>query len=517
METALEIIARIGGDNPPSLEELSSARDTIARELHALKGTDNVDLEALMSLRETYAVVAEAITAAQADAEKAAEGVESILDGIPDPDAEPESLETTEEPAKVLSLREAVARLGLVEEAAPVVESVTEREPDLATTKTTVRFGSKIAQDATWKDMTEAFKEAASSLKAGKERVIRISTEYASDRFLPGNPDDNTRLIDAFVSPEAVSAAGGCCSLPTPIYENPVVGSTSRPIRDSLPTFGATRGAVTFYPAICIPQAGSGVWTCEDDAAVDPEDPDTWKECAEVDCDDSDTVQVKALYRCITVGNYQARFNPERWEGILKALLVTQARNAEVALFDEMRALATSTHTGLATGSTYLNIVNTAIRATALMRQDERLEDVDFNLWLPTWALGAAVEGFGINRLDKGGALDDVRASITQALAGEGIRTHWSLDIDDLESEQYDGALADYPATASAMLAPEGYYSFLDGGQFDLGTEIRDHDLNRQNKVAAFAESFEGLMARGCNAKALDIPIECDLTMACPS
>ena len=60
-----------------------------------------------------------------------------------------------------------------------------------------------------------------------------------------------------------------------------------------------------------------------------------------------------------------------------------------------------------------------------------------------------------------------------------------------------------------------GTPSFADGTS--LGTEIRDHALNRQNKVAAFAESYEGILARGCNALGLDIPVEICDNVACPS
>ena len=74
-----------------------------------------------------------------------------------------------------------------------------------------------------------------------------------------------------------------------------------------------------------------------------------------------------------------------------------------------------------------------------------------------------------------------------------------------------------FPLTLGSVLAPNGFFTFLDGGTLDLGTEIRDHNLNRQNKVAAFAESYEGILARGCNALGLDIPVEICDNVACPS
>ena len=84
--------------------------------------------------------------------------------------------------------------------------------------------------------------------------------------------------------------------------------------------------------------------------------------------------------------------------------------------------------------------------------------------------------------------------------ANAGVNMTFSPDVD-----QMTHATPAYPATLTTIIAPEGYYSFLDGGQFDLGIEIRDLDLARQNAVAAFAESFEGVLARGCNAWRMNV------------
>lgn len=512
METALEILARLGGDNPPELSELHAARDEIARELHAVSAKGGADLEALMSLRETYNLAAAAVSEAESAEKESSKQVEDLLADVPNPDAPDVDAEATEpEPVtaagRVLSVREAVARLQL------------DRKPedDLAAVNHTVLVGSDERPSATWGDIGAAFVDSARSLRTGKEKVVQIRSEYAADRTLSGKIDSNTRLIDSFVSPEAVTAAGGCCSLPTPIYENPVLSSLGRPIRDSLPTVGTTnRGTLAFYPAVCLPQPGADIWTCEQDELVDENDPTTWKECADVDCPDEQRLNVEGIYRCLTIGNFQARFAPEQWEAHLRAVAAMQARAAEAALFAKMRAGATSTHTGITTGDTYANVYNTVARAVALMRQDQRLEDVEFHLWIADWIRAAMREGRRVHGINTGADPEVPEAALEQAFANEGVRVTYSLDVDDLEAFQYDGALADYPATASAVLAPEGFYSFVDGGSFDLGTDIRDHDLNRQNKVAAFAESFEGLLARGCNSKALDIPVQVCETVPCP-
>lgn len=533
LQQALSILGRVGAGETLSLTELTQARDVIARQLHSLRGAAAPDLDALTTLRESYFAADAAVTALSEQAQAVEQDVASALADIPDPDAEDEDEdEEDEDPeadaeksakprGKMLSVQEAVARLGLT--GGPAV--VNEPERDLATTDTRVTLNGTPVQDASFFNLAEAFRDASSrSLKSGKERVARIETSYAEERTLTGKIGSDTRLVDSFMSPEAVVAAGGCCSLPQPIYTNPVQGSTARPIRDSLNTLGATRGKFTFYPAICLPVDGVGLWSCEEDELVDEADPDTWKVCAEVDCDESEEVGVDAIYTCVTIGNYQSRFAPEQWQGYLAALAVMNARQAEVALFAKMRAAVTSTHTVDALGSVFANTVNGVALAAAAMRQDQRLGDIRLNLWLPEW-IKTAVRMDLITRRVFSSAVDDpgvTDALLASAFSNEGIDVTYSQDLDAITGAsgslgEVDGPLAALPLTASAVLAPDGFFTFLDGGTMDLGTEIRDHNLNRQNKVAAFAESYEGLMARGCNAKALDIPVEICDNAACPA
>lgn len=540
LQQALSVLSRVGAGEILSLTELTQARDVIARQLHSLRGSATPDLDALTTLRESYFAADAAVNAVTEQTLAAEQDVAAALADIPnpdeeeDPEADPEEEDMEEEEVdgeeavnasakskpkrgKMLSVQEAVARLGLD---GPI--QVNEPVKDLSTTSTRVTLNGTEVENASFYNLAEAFRDVSSrSLKSGKERVARIETTYAEERTLTGKIGADTRLVDSFVSPEAVTAAGGCCSLPQPIYTNPVQGSTSRPIRDSLTTLGATRGKFTFYPAICLPVDGVGLWSCEDDEAVDAEDESTWKVCAEVDCAEHEEVGVDAIYTCVTIGNYQSRFAPEQWQGYLAALAVMHSRQAEVALFSKMRAAVSTTHTVDALGSTYANLVNGVALAAAAIRQDQRLGDVRLNLWLPEW-IKTAIRMDLVTRRVFSSAVDDPNvtdALLASAFANEGVDVTYSQDLDSIEgaSGQSDGPLTSLPTTAGAVLAPNGYFTFLDGGMMDLGTEIRDHSLNRQNKVAAFSESFEGLMARGCNAKALDIPIEICDNAACPS
>lgn len=531
LQQALSILGRVGAGETLSLSELTQARDVIARSLHALKGTTTPDLDALTTLRESYFAAAEAVKAAEEAEAAAASEVDQALSDIPDPDAEGGDEEEGDEEddeedgseeeksvkrGRMLSIQEAVARLGLNTSGT----TTQERTPDLAQTQTRVILnGNQVQGDPSLYNLAEAFRDSSSrSLKSGRERIARIETTFADERTLSGKIGSDTRLVDSFVSPEAVVASGGCCSLPQPIYSNPVQGDTSRPIRSSLPTLGATRGKFTFYPAICVPVDGVGFWTCEDDALVDEADPATWKACAEVDCDEHDEVGVDAIYSCVTVGNYQAKFAPEQWQGYLAALAITHSRLAEISLFNKMRAAAIQAYTADALGSMLANVATAVGTAAQAIRQEQRLGDIQMDFWISE-TLKTAVRQDLMNRRIFSSAVDDPNVAdqmLAAAFANEGVTVHYSQDLDPVVAGS-GAELPVFPTTLGGVLAPNGFYTFLDGGTLDLGTEIRDHNLNRQNKVAAFAESYEGLLARGCNAVALDIPVEICDNVACPA
>jgi hypothetical protein len=533
LQQALSILGRVGAGETLSLSELTQARDVIARQLHSLRGSQTPDLDALTTLRESYFAADAAVKAVAEQEQAAAQDVDAALSDIPDPDAEdpddpeadpeddpeddkdPEDDSKSVKKGKMLSVQEAVARLGLDGSSIQVNEPA----KDLATTKTRVIVNGDTLQDATLFMLAEAFRDSSGrSLKTGKERIARFETSFDEDRTLTGKINADTRMVDAFVSPEAVVASGGCCSLPQPIYTNPVQGSTARPIRDALPTLGATHGKFTFFNAICLPVDGFGVWTCEDDELVDEADADTWKQCAEVDCGDTDEVGVDAVYSCVTVGNYQTRFAPEQWQGYLAALAIQNARRGEVLLFEKMRDAVMSTYTVEALGSTFANVVNGVGTAAAALRSDQRLGDIQLDFFVGE-SLLTAVRLDLINRRVFSSAVDDPNVAVTllnTALSNEGVKAVYSQDLDPV-SFGSGGTDPQFPLTLGSVLAPNGFFTFLDGGTLDLGTEIRDHNLNRQNKVAAFAESYEGILARGCNSLGLDIPVEICDNVACPS
>lgn len=538
LEEILAIIERIGTESAPSATELSTARTELARAIHGEARSETPDLEVLTTLRSAFSQAGTALAEAEAAEEAAQQQVAELLADIEDPDAEAAAVETetetqatdeeaetetdgTEEQAeaeapaeervpvaaaaasRTLSLREAAARVR--------VRPVTPVEPVPGTPGSSIFvLGSQVDSVPSIRDVASAFERTVRSPSTGKQTILRVDSILDDGQVLPGDTAGNTQMLDRLVGPEAVAAAGGCCSLPTPIRTQTVLSSTARPIRDSLPAIGVTQtGAVTYFPAVCLPADGAAVWLCTDDEAVDPEDPDTWKECVFIDCPTADTTIVDAIYRCLTIGEFQRRFATEQWVAILQATLALQSRIAELHLWANMLAGVSTTHTAAATGSVFTTWANSLQLAADTIRDDQRYTDVSVRQWLPRWFRGAIATDLYNRRLVDVQDPTAVDNLINSVASNAGVNITWTLDPDPIEpGGQSNGPLTDYPATVSSVIAPEGYYSFLDGGQFDLGIEIRDLDLARQNAVGAFAESFEGLLARGCNAKRVNIPVD---------
>lgn len=552
LEEILAIIERIGSDNAPTSAELATARTELARAIHGEARSEAPDLQVLTTLRAAFSQAGTALADAEAAEAAEAAQVAELLADIEDPDIEPAApaaegegdgeppaatVETppvegelpaptageqpAEEPVPVaagasavpmLSLRDAASRVR-VRPPAPAEST----EPGTPGASVFVG-GVQIDHMPDIREVAAAFERSVRSPNTGKQTLVRFDTILGEDRTLPGTASGNTEMLDRLVGPEAIAAAGGCCSLPTPIRTQTVLSSAGRPIRDSLPTIGVQNtGAVMYFPAVCLPADGAAVWLCSDDSAVDPDDPETWKECVFIECPTEDRTIVDAIYRCLTIGEFQRRFATEQWVAILQATLALQARIADLKLWSDMLAGVSTTHTAATTGSLFNNWANATLLAADTIRDDQRYDGVQINQWLPRWFRGAVLSDLVNRRLVDTPNPAVADAFINEVAATAGVNINYTTDPDPIEpEEQEDGPLTAYPDTVTSIIAPEGYYSFLDGGQFDLGVEIRDLDLARQNAVGAFAEGFEGVLARGCNAKRINIPVEiCETAAGC--
>ena len=529
MDELLALIERIGGDDAPTASELTEARDELARIIHAAKA--DATLEELEGMNAAYRQIVDALAAAEeVEAERAAE-VDKILGDIPDPDAaagtdsaapetdvvaEAEAItEDAAEPvaASVMSLSEATARFRTRQVTEP---ETSEPSPTLRVTSRGREFD---AASFTFLDAGRAARDVMKSPGPGKHVIFSSTMQYPDEFTLSGDPERDTGILNSAIDHGvSVAAAGGCCSIAEPIRDQQVLSTTDRPVRAALPTVGAPSGAVSFYPAVCLPTGGVDLWTCDDDAAVDPDDPETWKDCLSIDCPDEVRVNVEAIYRCLTIGNFQARFAPQQWAAVLTAVEAAQARLAEQTLLAGMiNADSVTSHTATATGDAWVTLAQAIMLAARTIRNDQRMGMANLNVFLASWWKEAIKASTVAHSQADGNGTLVTDQWIDAQFAAAGLNPVWSDDLNPIHDTgaQVDGALDEYPDNGDVIIAHPSHFGFLDGGQLDLGAEIRDHDLNRQNAVAAFAESWEGLMDRGCNAKHLTVPADVCTTVLC--
>lgn len=540
LDAILTILSRIGTDNPPTSAELTAAQT----ELSALLLTEaqgNRDLSVMAPIRQAFdQAAAEMPNALEREAAEQA-NIDAMLEGLIEPEPEePEEPEVPEVPEEPESLAPPAGEPVEVPEVVPVAAAATPAVPprtmSLRDAAARVTFRQPVPEPVaaaggvedsptpggqifymgrnepmtvapTMEDIIRGAASITRSPSRGRHTVLSCLTDFEAQGIpmLPTSQGAVTAFLDSLFSPEAVAASGGCCSLPTVIRTQTILNSTATPIQDSLPTVGVFEsGAVMYYPAICLPSEGVWLWTCADDEGVDPEDPDTWKNCTVIECPEREETNVEAIYKCLTIGEYQRRFATEQWFGILQATNSLHARVSENKLWTLMLQGTTHQCAQEATGSVFTNLVQAVQREADWMRSDQRLREVQLHFWITERIVGAIAQDFAARRLEFADPTQ-VKTLIAAAFANANVNVTYTMDPDPMEA---DGECGEYPDFMFGVLAPEGFYSYLDGGQFDMGVEIRDINLARQNAVAAFAEGFNGLLARGCRSKVISIPVE---------
>jgi hypothetical protein len=102
----------------------------------------------------------------------------------------------------------------------------------------------------------------------GEQHIVAsITTKYPESRVLTQDTDSNVTKIKAVASPEALVASGGHSAPFEVKYDVFGLGTTDRPIRDSLPRFAADRGGIRYIVPPVLSSYGDavGVWTNEVD------------------------------------------------------------------------------------------------------------------------------------------------------------------------------------------------------------------------------------------------------------
>lgn len=524
MDKLLELIARIGTDDPPTADELAKARADLVALLKTATAAETRDLEAAVAIRDAIDSIdaevkarEEAAAKEEAEAKRLLEGLEEAEDkeeenaDEADEDAEAEAEEKVPVAASNANLRTALRRTSA---------RMSETAPETPAHARVVTLGAaqseSLSQNATLRDVATVFDRSAGRVKARGDRqtLVRIEYDFPENRRLFGTErTDNDRILDGIVSQPAIAAAGGICDPLPADFTHPILGQRGRPIRDALPRFQAARGGVRFSPTATLGDVSGavGVWSY----ATDTSPGESEKAVLTLTCEDEVTATVDAITAALQIGNFQARFNPEFWRSRLDLLMVAHDRLAETTLFNTLVAAATAVSYGSGNGTIY-SVLSAVDKAVAGLRSRHRLGNTAIRVIAPQWVQQALRADIASQRLGSSPAeaLTVADQVINSFFAARGVNPVWSQDL-DLFGTQSAGSLLDFPGANTVLLVyPEGTYFFLDGGTLDLGTEIIDSNLVKTNDRMAFLETFEKGVKRGGESLAITVPI--DEVCVCP-
>lgn len=545
LEKLLAIVNGIDADKrekeepAPTDAELEEARAGLVEALRQAAQGDNPELDAARAIRKAIdAIDAETVTrteareAARTEAAELLKGVDATEDqgegegsgdggegegsgegegeGAP---AAPEEKVTVAASAKEIDLAEAIKRGNKrAEDNKPAPKPTS----SVMVASVGVAQGHSLDPNATLEDAAGLFATYAGQVKRGSSVLIHMDKLYPESRSLGNSAEENTRMIDAVTAPRAITAAGGICEPLEADFSHPICGDRGRPITDSLPSFRANRGGARFAPSATVADLESAitVWTEANDAADSPE-PAT-KACPRVECEEELSATVDAIVACLTVGNFQARFNPEFWRSRLDLLMVAHDRIAEQTHYATMVAASTTTLVPVGSGDgTVTDVLRVVDMQVAGLRNRHRLINTRFRTVLPA-ALRNAIRTQLANQAPAGSAdlFDIGDARLNAFFEARGVTPVWSPDIELIGAQAGGAALTAYNTPFNVLTYPEGTFVFFDGGTLDLGTNISDSTLNATNDRQAFLETFEQVVFRGCESLVTPVAVAADCICA---
>jgi hypothetical protein len=326
--------------------------------------------------------------------------------------------------------------------------------------------------------------------------VASMVKQFPESRMLGIDPYVNSAKIDAVVRPKAMIAYGGICEPVSIDYSIDTIGSTDRPIRNSLPTFGASRGGVTFFtPPVLSAITPPVPWTLAEDVAGT-----ATKACMTIDCATSQTAYVYGVPVCVQVGNMAGRFSPEHVAAQVALLDVATARMAELTLLNIIDAGSTAlTYAGPVSATRdFLTMLDEAVAAYGTRY---RLGETPLRMIAPDWLTDlfrADLTREIAHDRDGQNNLATTDAQLGQLISARNVNPTWTMEdlANSMGGAQAAGVLNKFPGTFVVYLFAEGTWQFLDGGRIDVGV-VRDSALNATNDYQIWREDFEGLAMRG--------------------
>lgn len=531
-----ETVATLG-ELATQLEGLDAREVEVAAEQAALDEAAEAAL-ARLTPPDPEPTAEEAAAEAEAVAEAERVAAEAAAAG-----AEPAAATAAATPPVRPSLAAAAARRSAAAAAPPARETEERHGATLVASADVPNVGPG-TEFETARALAEAFERRRGEIgtsKGGdgnKVPVAHARFDYPEERRLTRDADVNTQrinaVVDAALRPEALVAAGGLCAPLENIYDVEVVGVTDRPVRDSLPGFNATRGGVSLRPSPIFQDlnGASGIWTMANDVA--PSAPAT-KAIMEVLCQAFEQFTVDAVTMRLLFHNIASKFDPEGTQANIQAAMVAHARLAENELLAKMMALS-KILTAPATVSAARDLLAVFDHVIAYYKWRHRVGDqTRLHAWIPRWvkdmirldlARGPAYAG-----PENLAVADSV---ITDFFAARNVTVTWHLDGRVVDSADLDpgagtivaplqgwadvanlGAVPGFPAKVELLIATEGDFLFLDGGELDLGL-VRDSTLNAINEYQTFTETFEGVASRGLESVRVIATVEPNGTSSAP-
>jgi hypothetical protein len=329
----------------------------------------------------------------------------------------------------------------------------------------------------------------------GEQHIVAsFATSFPEERTLTTDAESNWAKIQAVTSPEALVASGGHVAPFEVKYDIFGLGSTARPVRDSLAKFQANRGGIRYItPPVLSSYANAvGVWT----NATDTNPGTDVKTSLTVAAASENTVATDAVTLQMQFGNLATRAYPELIARHNELGLIQHAREAEQYLLTKIGDASTAVTTTSLIGFGRDFLVQMG-RAAAAYRSRHRMEaDAPLRAIIPGWVKDAMAADLTLSM--PGDNSMNVYGEIEGYVASRGINLTVALD-QNVFGAQSSGALVEFADSFTWYLFAEGSFLFLDGGTLDLGI-VRDSTLVGTNDYKMFVETFEGVAFIGVEA-----------------
>lgn len=512
-------------DETPETESAPAETPVVAEaeEVEAPEAPAEAPAETEEEVEETTPEVADEPEAEVADAdagEEAAESTNPSTAEAVEAEATPEATEVAEESEEQVATE--ITAEDVPEANLPVAA---------AAPKYTIRAGGDIpgiTAGAPLDDMDSVVEAMTKKVNAMRgvggdgEHIVVAAFAYedavSDERTLkPGDLNGNAKKIRNFLAdPEALTrealVAGAWCAPRTPIYDVPTMGTTTRPVRDALPSFNAERGGITWIAPPALPDNaaatslwrydnGEAEWESFSNAAGTTEtNPANTKPCLTIPCGPEKTADVDAIPVCFCFDNLSARAFPEWVRANTELVLVGQARFAEQVLLSRMYAVA-ATGSTCGTPTTQVgaarDFVLTVQTAAAAARWRLRLApNAPLQLLAPAWVATAIAVDLGLQQPG-----DNTFVTSTESIEGFfrefGVDPIWHFDDVPGGAGAFTGC--GFPSAADWLLFPTGSFLRLDTGELNLGV-VRTKEDVQKNKYCEFSETFETVAYVGPNS-----------------